>query len=217
MAHLQETIAFLLFDDVEELDFVGPFEMFQVWSSEYGGPTNVITISQNAVVRCSHGLQILTNYSFANCPSRIDYLVIPGGRGTRSQINNEEVINFIRTAFTDLQCKYILSVCTGVFLLEKAGLLRGQRATTHWASLERLRDCDKVEVIEERVVRNNNIWTSSGISSGMDMALQFIEFIDGAEFAGKVQLWTEYYPEQKIYGDIVRNKKRAPKYLRSKL
>eukprot|EP01084_Bolivina_argentea_P131903 232759_1 len=217
MDRFHSTTAFLLFDDLEELDFVGPYEMFSLWGYRFGGPNNVITISENPLVKCSKGLKIVTDYGLDNCPSQIDYLLIPGGKGTRSQINNKKLINFIQNAPTKLKCKYILSVCTGAFLLQKAGLLSGLNATTHWKSLNRLREFKDINVIEERVVKNKNIWTSSGISSGIDLALEFIAFIDGNETAGNVQFWSEYYPSKKRYSDIHLTHTGSPQYLRSKL
>merc|ERR1719411_2395017 len=106
MDHKRSTIAFLLFDDLEELDFVGPFEIFSLWK-HHGGPSNVITISESPMVRCSKGLKILTDYGFESCPQRIDYLIVPGGKGTRIQVHNKKFINFLRFAREKFGCKYI--------------------------------------------------------------------------------------------------------------
>jgi transcriptional regulator GlxA family with amidase domain len=121
------------------------------------------------------------------------------------------LINFIRHRAPS--CRYILSVCTGAFLLQAAGLLRNKRATTHWKSLRRLRACGDVTVIEERFVRDGNIWTASGISAGIDLALAFVAELAGEDMAGKVQqLAAEYYPQQRIYG-IASRIPEAPGYL----
>ena len=216
MDRFHSTIGFLLFDDLEELDFVGPYEIFSLWK-QFGGPSNVITISERPIVRCVNGLKIVTDYGFDNCPQQIDYLVIPGGKGTRIQINNHKFIGFLQSAQERLKCKYLLSVCTGSFLLQRAGLLKGLNATTHWSALDRLRQFKDVNVIEQRVVKNENIWTASGISAGIDLALQFIAHIDGDEVAGKVQFTGEYYPENKCYGTIHREHPKSPSYLKSKL
>jgi transcriptional regulator GlxA family with amidase domain len=139
----------------------------------------------------------------------------------RTEINNQILIDFIKKQ--SLTCKHILSVCTGSFLLHKAGLLKGTKhATTHWASIDRLRELvvskdddigdddndDASEVVEVEVIDNqrythdkqSNIWTSAGISAGMDMTLALIAYIAGNDMAGKVQLHTEYYPSNIIYG-----------------
>jgi len=170
-----------------------------------------------SMVRCSKGLKILTDYGFDSCPQRIDYLIVPGGKGTRIQVHNKKLINFLRSAREKFECKYILSVCTGSFLLQKAGLLKGLKATTHWSTLDRLRQCKDVTVVEQRVVKNENIWTSAGISAGIDMALEFIAYLDGDEVAGKVQFAGEYYPDNKSYGTIHRDHPQSPQYLKSKL
>ena len=77
MSNFHSTFAFLLFDDLEELDFIGPYEMFSLWSSKLNGPSNLITISENPIIKCSKGLKIITDYNFNNCPQQIDYLLIP--------------------------------------------------------------------------------------------------------------------------------------------
>jgi transcriptional regulator GlxA family with amidase domain len=94
----------------------------------------------------------------------------------------------------------VLSVCTGAFILQAAGLLKGKKATTHWRSLDRLREFQEVSVIEERFVRDGNIWTAAGISAGIDLALAFVADQAGKEVAGKVQLHAEYYPDNTKYG-----------------
>jgi transcriptional regulator GlxA family with amidase domain len=97
-------------------------------------------------------------------------------------------------------CTAVMSVCTGAFVLHAAGLLSGRKATTHWASLDRLRALGDVEVVEERFVRDGRIWTSAGVSAGIDMTLAFIAAEAGEETAGRVQLAAEYYPSVSRYG-----------------
>lgn len=214
------TIGFLLFDDLEELDFVGPYEMFSIWSAHVNGPNNVITISENPIVRCSNGLKIITDYGFDNCPQQIDYLLVPGGKGTRIQVTNKKFLEFLGNARTKLKCKYIFSVCTGSFLLQAAGILKdGMNATTHWGTLDRFKQFKDINVVEKRVVRNDKekVWTSSGVSSGIDLALEFIAHIDGDDVAGKVQFWAEYFPSNKRYSNISEQHPASPQYLKSKL
>ncbi len=205
------TIGFLLFNGVEELDFVGPYEAMSVWKKHYNGPENIVIISQEVgVIIGTNGLPMTTTHNFSNFP-KLDYLVVPGGMGTRAEVNNEKLISFIRDVSKN--CKAILSVCTGAFLLQAAGLLDGKKATTHWASLNRLRAFDKTIVIEERVIKDGNIWSSSGVSSGIDLALEFIAHTSGEEVAGKVQSYMEYYPSHKRYGNF-HHSKDAPQYLK---
>ena len=170
--------SFLLFPELEELDFVGPWEIIGVWSKKLKGPEECLTISQNgSIITCAKGLKIVTDYCFEKCPP-LDYLLVPGGEGTRKEIDNKELISFVQKQ--SKTCKQMLSVCTGAFILQATGLLKGKKATTHWASLERLRQFTDMTVVDERIVHDGNIWTAAGVSAGIDLALAFI-----ADQAGK--------------------------------
>lgn len=205
------TIGFLLFPGVEELDLVGPYEAFSVWGKHFNGPEKIVIISQElSATKCVNGIKIIPDHDFSNYP-QLDYLVVPGGMGTRTEVNNEKLISFIREASKN--CKAILSVCTGAFLLQATGLLDGKKATTHWASLNRLSAFKKTTVVEERIVKDENVWSSSGVSSGIDLALAFIAHISGDEIAGNVQKYMEYYPSTKRYGNFHESKD-APQYLK---
>ncbi|MCT0208889.1 DJ-1/PfpI family protein [Synechococcus sp. CS-1332] len=197
----------LLFPGVEELDAIGPWEMAALWARQPGGPRECLMIGQGeAPITCAKGLVLLPQASFATAPP-LEVLLVPGGLGTRTQVNNAELIAFIRQQAT--RCRAVLSVCTGAFLLHAAGLLSGKRATTHWASLERLRALGDVEVVEERFTRDGAIWTAAGISSGIDLTLQFIAETAGEEVAAEVQLEAEYFPSSKIYGSAASGGKGA--------
>ena len=150
-----------------------------------------------APVICSKGMSINPHVTFADCPP-LDFLLVPGGEGTQREVNNPSLIQFV--AEQAKHCKAVLSVCTGTFILHRAGLLSNRRATTHWASLQKLRDLGDVEVVEDRIVRDGNIWTSAGISAGIDLALAFIEYMTDEKTAGKIQLGAEYYPSGRSYG-----------------
>ncbi len=145
----------------------------------------------------TEGVRLAADYSFADGPP-LDYLLIPGGPGTRVEVDNPVLIDFVRDQAK--RCKIVASVCTGAFLLQAAGLLRGKRATTHWKSLDRLRQFAEVMVVEERFVRDGAVWTAAGVSAGIDMALALIADQGGAEAAGMVQLYAEYYPSGQRYG-----------------
>lgn len=188
----------LVFDDVEELDFVGPWEMLTVWREVANGPENCLLVSESeSPVTCAKGLSINPHVSFADCP-RLDCLLVPGGRGTRREVGNPVLVDFV--ASRAKQCRAVLSVCTGSFILHAAGLLSGRRATTHWGSLERLRALGDVEVVEARFVRDGNLWSSAGISAGIDLMLAFIADVSGEDAAGQVQFRAEYYPASTRYG-----------------
>src|SRR5690606_19137313 len=116
----------LVFDQVEELDFVGPWEMLGMWKKVAGGPEPLIVARSRAAVACAKGLSVNPHVAFADCPT-LDYLLVPGGQGTRTEVSNEALLGFIRTQAQS--CRGVLSVCTGAFLLHAAGLLGGKRAT----------------------------------------------------------------------------------------
>jgi transcriptional regulator GlxA family with amidase domain len=201
----------LVFNQVEELDFIGPWEMVTMWGEKANGPENCLIIAVDlGIVTCAKGLSILPHASFENC-GKLDYLLIPGGQGTRLEVNNPAIIEFIKSQ--SASCKAVLSVCTGSFLLHAAGLLSGKQATTHWASLDRMRALGDVHVVEQRFVNDGNIWSSAGVSAGTDMLLAFIAATSGEEVAGIVQFATEYYPSTKRYGNY-ESHEQAPKYVK---
>jgi transcriptional regulator GlxA family with amidase domain len=201
----------LVFNQVEELDFAGPWEMLTMWSKYAEGPENCLIVAQSREpVICAKGLSINPHVSFADCPA-LDYLLVPGGQGTRQEVNNPVLIEFI--ANQAKACKAVLSVCTGSFVLHAAGLLSGRRATTHWGSLDRLRALGDVTVVEERFVQDGTVWSSAGVSAGTDLMLAFIASVAGEEAAGKVQFGAEYYPSTVRYGGF-ESHAHAPAYIR---
>jgi len=202
-------VGVLVFPAVEELDFVGPWEVFGMWSLLSGKPAPVLVAESMQPVRCAKGLVVVPQHDFADCPL-LDVLVVPGGQGTRREANNAALIGFIADRAATAQ--YLMSVCTGAFLLHRAGLLAGRRATTHWASLDRLRSLGDVGVVEERWVVDGRVWTSAGVSAGIDMALAFIARNDSPTMAGRVQLAAEYYPEDRRYGGMAPHAQ-APNYV----
>lgn len=202
---------FLIFPRLEELDLIGPWEMISLWSKHLQGPETCLTVAQSrAPVLCAKGMSINPTIAFSECP-QLDYLLVPGGQGTREQVNNEVLIRFV--AEQAKGCQAVLSVCTGSFILHRAGLLTGRRATTHWSSLARLAELGGVQVVQERVVHDGAIWTAAGVSAGIDLALAFIESVAGETVAGKVQFGAEYYPSERRYGDLHQSPE-APAYLK---
>lgn len=194
---MQDNFGFLVFEDFEEMDLVGPWEMIGIWSQYFEGPKNIFTINKNNdLVKGLHGLKIQPDYDYEHCPP-LDFLLIPGGLGTRKVVFDTDLIAFIKKHVKN--CQQILSVCTGSFLLQAAGLLQGKKVTSHWASIERLQKFPELTVVQERFVRDGIIWSSAGISAGIDLALAFIAEMASPEIAGKVQRYAEYYPLDKIY------------------
>jgi len=201
----------LIFDGVEELDFVGPWELLKLWSSLADGPEECLIVSeQSRPVDCAKGMSVNAHVTFADCPP-LNYLLIPGGMGIRKEVSNTALLNFVSCQAQNTSA--LLSVCTGSFVLQAAGLLTGRKATTHWGSLDRLRVFDDTEVVEERFVRDGNVWTAAGISAGMDLMLAFIADTAGDAAAGKVQAQAEYYPANATYGDFAGTDS-APGYLK---
>jgi transcriptional regulator GlxA family with amidase domain len=203
----------LVFNHVEELDFAGPWEMLTMWSKFADGPSTCLIVGQSREpITCAKGLSINPHVSFADCPT-LDYLLVPGGQGTRQEVENPVLVEFV--ARQAKACKAVLSVCTGSFVLHAAGLLSGRKATTHWGSLERLRALGDVTVVEQRWVRDGNVWSSAGVSAGTDLMLAFIASVAGEEAAGTVQFAAEYYPSDVKYGGF-ENHAQAPAYVKGK-
>jgi transcriptional regulator GlxA family with amidase domain len=201
---------FLLFPDVAELDFVGPWEMLGHWRrASSAAPTGVLVAERSGPVACVHGLRVEAGTSFEDCPP-LDYLLVPGGFGTRREVNNPALIEFIRAQARGARA--VLCVCTGAFLLHRAGLLSGRSATTHWSVLDELRALD-VRVVEERFVRDGNVWSSAGVSAGLDLMLAFIANAAGENVAAEVQAAAEYFPAGRTYGAFHQDP-RAPRYLK---
>lgn len=194
---MTRNIAFLIFDGAEELDFVGPWEVLSFTARTVADSCNVFTVSQHGgVVSSAKGLKVVADHGFADCPAA-DIIVVPGGRGTRTEVDNPVLIAFLQRVARG--CEVVMSVCTGSFLLERAGLLRGEdgqplRATTYWDSMDRLRALGTVEVVAERWVDNGRVITAAGVSAGIDAALYLVGRLWGEETARQTQKGIQYYP-----------------------
>ena len=196
---MKRTIAVVIFAGAEELDFVGPWEVFAMLAALEPDACEVFTVSEHGgEVRSAKGLRVIADHSFESAP-RADVFVVPGGRGTRTEVDNPRMIDYLRRAAESAEVA--TSVCTGSFLLERAGLLGGKRATTHWGSLDRLRALGTVEVVEERWVDEGRVITASGVSAGIDMALYLAGRLCGADTARRVQKAIEYEPAPP-YADV---------------
>lgn len=188
---------FLMFPAFEELDLIGPWEMATMWRDYAGGPTCVSVSERGGDIACAKGLATRADHSFETCPP-LDYLLVPGGIATRQEVNNERLVGWL--AERGERCQHVLSVCTGSFLLQAAGLLQGRTATTHWLAREAFAALPDVTLTTARWHRDGNVWTSAGVSAGMDLLLAFIAALDGEEAAETVQRGAEYYPDGRIYG-----------------
>lgn len=191
----KRTVAILIFDDVELLDFAGPFEVFSSvrnLSGDHERLMEVFTVAETAApVRCRNGLTVLPEYTLAECP-QIDLLVIPGGVGVRAALEHTGVIDWVRGRAEDSELT--VSVCTGSFVLAQAGLLAGRSATTHWESIGELRQrFPEVQVVEDqRWIDAGEIITAAGVSAGIDVALHVVRRLYGADAARATALGIEY-------------------------
>ena len=183
-------IAFVLFPGFEELDFAGPYEVFGV-TTELEEDWQVFTVAEERMVEGTHGLKVQVDYLFDGAP-HAGMILVPGGFGTREGMENAALIDYIRRAGADAQ--YVTSVCTGSFLLHKAGFLKGKRAATYFRSREQLEKMGDVTVVEDRWVHDGDVITAGGVSSGIDMALYLLGVLKTPEFARKVQQHIEYDP-----------------------
>jgi len=181
-------IGIVLFPDVEVLDFAGPWEVFGVLAPRV--VAEVLAVAEGPEpVRSAQGLRFVPDTTFAACP-QLDIVIVPGGAGTRGD-RIEAVVDFVRKQAGGAEI--IASVCTGAFVLQRAGLLEGRRAATHWQWRERLRALG-VEVSDERYVKDGNVWTSAGVSAGIDMALALVGELYGEDTGRRVQQGIEYDP-----------------------
>jgi transcriptional regulator GlxA family with amidase domain len=188
---MSKTIGIVIFPNVEELDFVGPWEVFtRVGADE----CRVFTVAQTTdPIRCSKGLRVLPDHSFENAPG-IDILVVPGGLGARTvQLQNPAMLDFLRQR--SAAASITVSVCTGAFLLEKIGLLHGRRATTHWWRIDALRSLPGITVENARSVDDGNIVTAAGVSAGIDASLYLVGRLWDKPLAARIQKDMEYFPE----------------------
>lgn len=187
------SVGIFLFNEVEVLDFAGPFEVFSVTEVNEEKPFTVYTVSENGeMITARNGLKVQSDYSIENLPP-VDILIIPGGLGARKyEIKNEIVIKWIRQQMKEV--KLMTSVCTGALLLAKAGLLEGLKATTHWASIEKFKnEFQNVEVIENvKFVDEGHIITSAGISAGINMSFHIVKNLLGVHVAEDTAKRMEY-------------------------
>jgi transcriptional regulator GlxA family with amidase domain len=188
---------FLVFDHVEELDLVGSWELVGLLAEQKQcSSPKLVTLNTMTPVG-EHGMRFVADVHFSEAEAP-DVIFVPGGSGSRIAMEDPIVIAYLQEQ--SKRCKAILSVCTGSFLMQKAGLFKGRRATTHWAFLNHLKEDPEVTVVEQRFVHDGNIWSSGGVSAGMDMMLAFIAHSFSHDVAASVQLSAEYFPATTIYG-----------------
>ena len=180
-------IGSLLFDDLDQIDLTGPFEVL----SRLPNATHRIYAKSLAPARDLQGLRIMPDATLAEAP-QLDILHVPGGRGQEALMDDEEVLGWLRGQAEG--AKKVLSVCTGALLCGAAGLLRGKRATTHWASFHLLPWFGAIPV-DERVVVDADFIFAAGVTAGIDGALRLVADVRGVAAAERIQLDIAYAPQ----------------------
>jgi transcriptional regulator GlxA family with amidase domain len=179
---MKRNVGILVFDDVEELDFVGPLEVFGMAERLGADCATILIAAHEGEVRGSYGLRFTPAHTIASCPP-VDLLIVPGGFGARTHAREDPVIlDFLRARKAP-----VASVCTGALILAAAGLLRGRTATTHYSALELLRSDGAIDVIAgARMTIGERVSTSAGISAGIDLSLALVARMFGDDLAEQV-------------------------------
>lgn len=199
---MRKHVGIVIFKDIEVLDFCGPFEVFSTARlreekrREEPSPFEVLLIAEKTeTVVTSGGMKVIPDHSFETCP-KLDILVVPGGWGTRAEIKNPVMLEWLKTRSSEVET--LTTVCTGAMLLGFAGLLDNRHATTHWRSLDWMRDSFPSVTVEydKHVVEDGSVITSAGISAGIDMALKVVLRYYGEAVARATAKHMEYpYPD----------------------
>jgi transcriptional regulator GlxA family with amidase domain len=194
-----KTIGIVLFDGVEELDAVGPWEVLSSWTQSNPEDGYAVTcLSQRGgPVQCAKGLTIQAHHSYADAPP-LDVLIYPGGRGTRPQLTDDAQLDWVRRQRESVPL--LTSVCTGSLVYAAAGLLSRRPATTHWGSLDLLVELDPTIDVrpDERFVDDGDVITAAGVSAGIDMALHLVDRLAGTTRAREVRRYIQYDPAPPI-------------------
>jgi len=187
MGEKQVQIGLVLYPNITQLDVTGPYEVF----ARIPGVAVHLVASTGEPVTSDTGLSIVPSVTFQECPN-LDVICVPGGSGVYDQMLNDETLAFLRREAG--QARYVTSVCSGALILGAAGLLRGYRATTHWASMAFL-EAFGATPVDTRVCMDRNRITGGGVTAGIDFGLQLATLISGDEVAQRIQLALEYAPE----------------------
>jgi cyclohexyl-isocyanide hydratase len=193
------SIGFVVFPGITQLDFTGPFEVLSRLAtppsmsepSRFANAQTYVAAKTMAPVESDRGLLLMPNCTFEDCPP-LDLICVPGGAGIVEALADAETLGFISRQAAG--ARYVTSVCIGAFLLGAVGLLRGRRATTHWAHTGLL-PLVGATYEKARIVRDGNVFTSAGVSAGLDFAFAIIAELAGVDVAKAIQLSIEYDPE----------------------
>lgn len=192
-------IGIALFDGAEELDWAGPWEVLAAWSTQWSDDdVEVFTIArEQREITCAKGLRVLPDTTWDKAGT-VDVLVYPGGVGTRRELKDDAVLDWLRSV-QDTGA-LMTSVCTGSLVYAAAGFLRDRPATTYWGALDLLRELDpSVDVrADDRFVDSGEIVTAAGVSAGIDMALHLVARLHSPERARDVRRYIQYDPEPPV-------------------
>jgi transcriptional regulator GlxA family with amidase domain len=194
------TYGLLIFDGAEELDFAGPWEVFTTSGMQRAkGDIAVLIAERPGPVRCAKGMRVMPDHTFNEHPP-LDVLLVPGGLGTRREVANSVITDWIRAV--SATAIWTTSVCTGALLLHEAGPARGRRVATHYAFEDTLQARGDITVVRDaRYVVDGSLVTSQGVSAGIDMALWLIGRLHGREHARAVRRYIQYDPAPPYLAD----------------
>ena len=180
------TIGMLIFPRLTQLDMTGPYEVLARL------PDTVVHLVSHTLdpVKTDRGMMIVPTITYENCP-QLDVIMVPGGPGQQDLMEDALVLEFLQRQARG--AKYVTSVCTGSLVLGAAGLLKGKRATSHWAAIDHLGLLGAIPV-GEKVVVDGNVITGAGVTSGIDFALQLAAILESEQVAREIQLGIEYDP-----------------------
>jgi len=188
-------IGIALFDGAEELDFVGPWEVLSGWAKTWpeDGVEAFTVARTTAVLQCAKGLRVIPDVDWTSAPP-LDVLVYPGGKGTRRDLADPVVLDWVRSIAQ--RGTLMTSVCTGSLVYAAAGLLQGRPATTHWSAMARLGELDRSIQLrpDDRFVDDGSIITAAGVSAGIDMALHLVARLHSADRARSIRRAIQYDP-----------------------
>jgi transcriptional regulator GlxA family with amidase domain len=199
---MRKRVGIVVFDDVEILDFCGPFEVLsttrldETHRQEELSPFDVVLVAQSpGLVTTSGGMQVIPACTFETCPT-LDLLLVPGGIGTRREMHNEAMLSFVRAYAA--RAEILAAVCTGSLILGNAGLLKGLAATSHWRSLQMMQELFPDVMVDStsHVVDAGKVITSAGIAAGIDLSFHVVARFCGEEVSRATARHMEYpYPE----------------------
>ena len=184
---MSRRIGMMIFPRLTQLDMTGPYEVL----ARLPDTTVDLVARTRAPVKTDRGMEIVPTTTYAECPP-LDIVMVPGGPGQQDLMEDEEALSFLRKQAAGV--KFLTSVCTGSLVLAAAGLLKGKRATCHWAAIDNLALMGAIPV-RERVVVDGNVVTGAGVASGIDFALRLAAILEGEAVAREIQLQIEYDPD----------------------